>query len=122
MNDIYCRLKPSNIKGAGVGVFAIENIPIGIDPFPGCETKLNNLSKEAYNNLTEDKKRMVRDFCYYSSGNWRVPNNFNQLDISWYVNSSQNPNLEFDNQTGKYKTLKEIKSGEELTYYYEVYE
>ena len=95
---------------------------MGTDPFEGCNTKLRMMSNDEFQLLSEEKKKMVRDFCYYSSGSWRVPENFNTLDISWFVNSSPNPNLEFDTNSGRYITLRDIKIDEELTYEYSVYE
>jgi len=118
---IYCRLKPSRIKNAGVGVFSIAKIPKNTDPFQGCDTKLRIMSSEEFHSLDDERQKMIRDFCYYSSGNWRVPLNFNKIDISWYVNSSENPNLEFDTETGKYNTIRDIDIDEELTYNYEIY-
>jgi SET domain-containing protein len=122
MFKIYTRLKPSKIENAGVGVFSITNIPKEIDPFEGCITKLRNMSNDEFQSLDEEKKKMVKDFCYYSSGNWRVPENFNTIDISWFVNSSENPNLEFNPNNGQYKTLRDIEIDEELTYRYSIYE
>jgi SET domain-containing protein len=122
MKDNYCRLKPSLIEGAGVGVFAIERIPKGINPFPNCDAYLTPMSNSEFDKLSDEKKKMVRDFCYHSSGHWRVPQDFNRLDISWYVNSSPNPNLVFDTTNGQYKTIRDIQVGEELTYDYVVYE
>lgn len=122
MKDNYCRLKPSNIEGAGVGVFAIDKIPVGINPFPNCDSDFKSISNKDFNNLSDEKKKMIRDFCYHTSGNWRVPNDFNRLDVSWYVNSDVNPNLHFDTNSGQYRTLREINIGEELTYDYVVYE
>lgn len=122
MKTSYSRLKPSRIEGAGVGVFSINFIPKGIDPFEGCTTELRTMSNEEFQSLSEEKKKMVRDFCYHSSGNWRVPRNFNTLDISWFVNSSPNPNLEFNTNNGRYVTLRDIEVDEELTYEYLVYE
>jgi SET domain-containing protein len=122
MKTSYSRLKPSRIEGAGVGVFSISFIPKGTDPFDGCTTQLRNMSNEEFQSLSEEKKKMVKDFCYYSSGNWRVPQNFNTLDISWFVNSSVEPNLEFNTNNGRYVTLRDIEIDEELTYEYLVYE
>ena len=122
MKTSFCRLKPSLINGAGVGVFSIDIVPMGTDPFEGCNTKLRMMSNDEFQLLSEEKKKMVRDFCYYSSGSWRVPENFNTLDISWFVNSSISPNLEFDTNSGRYVTLRDIKIDEELTYEYSVYE
>jgi hypothetical protein len=122
MKSNFCRLKPSKIEGAGVGVFAIDKIPMGINPFPGCDSHLKAMSNDEFASLSVEKQKMVRDFCYHSSGNWRVPNDFNKLDVSWYVNSSVTPNLAFDTNTGQYRTLRVIDEGEELTYDYVVYE
>jgi hypothetical protein len=122
MLDNYCRLKPSKIEGAGVGVFAIDKIPKGINPFPNCDSHLRSMSGDEFSRLSPEKQKMVRDFCYHSSGNWRVPLDFNRLDVSWYVNSSVDPNLAFDTNTGQYRTLRDINEGEELTYDYVVYE
>ncbi len=117
-----CRLKPSNIKGAGVGVFAVSKIDKNINPFPGCNTDLIPLSNIDYNNMSDLKQKMIRDFCYISKGYWRVPKDFNKLDVSWYVNSSDSPNLSFSVETGEYTTLREISEGEELTYEYLIYD
>lgn len=72
--------------------------------------------------MTCSEQKMIRDFCYISSGYWRIPKDFNKLDISWYVNSSENPNLRFDIETGKYTTIRDISEGEELTYEYLIYD
>jgi len=32
-NEVYCRIGVSHIRGAGVGVIAIRDIPKGINPF-----------------------------------------------------------------------------------------
>jgi hypothetical protein len=60
MKDTYCRLKPSKIIGAGVGVFSIETIPSGIDPFNGCDTELRIMSSSEFDSLSDEKKKMVR--------------------------------------------------------------
>lgn len=118
---IFARLSPSLIEGAGVGVFAIENIAKGTDPFIGCENDLRLMDMHEYDSLSNEKKKIVLDFCYQNNGFWHVPKNFNKIDISWYVNSSQEPNLSFDPETGKYLALRDISIGEELTYDYILY-
>lgn len=118
---VFARLLPSKIEGAGVGVFAIENIAKGTDPFIGCENDLRLMDMHEYDYLSNEKKKMVLDFCYQNNGFWHVPKNFNKIDISWYVNSSSEPNLSFDPETGKYTTLRDISIGEELTYDYILY-
>jgi uncharacterized protein len=122
MNNVFTRLKPSEIQGAGVGVFSICDIPKGINPFGDSDIKLRIMSMTEFQELSEDKKKIVQDFCYHSRGNWHVPIDFNKLDIGWYVNSSTEPNLSFDTQTGNYISLRDIKKGEELTYNYIIYE
>jgi hypothetical protein len=58
---IYVKLKPSRIQG--VGVFAIKDIPIGINPFeiwngesntyPITELELRSLTDELYNHIKD---------------------------------------------------------------------
>ena len=41
LKNTYCRLKPSNIEG--VGVFAIRDIPQGVNPLPESNEWLSNI-------------------------------------------------------------------------------
>jgi len=117
-NDVYCRIMPSKIHG--VGVFAIKDIPKGIDPFKTTNNiKYNSIElyDQDIKDLDINVKKMLDDFfgkeCTY------VPlNGLNSLDISFYMNSTENPNIDtIDDEKSEYfvfRTNRDIKKGEEL--------
>jgi len=56
-NDIYCRIKPS--KKHGVGVFAIRDIPKGINPFkitgiPCLKSRVLNVKDSELKNIDSE--------------------------------------------------------------------
>lgn len=112
-NNIYCRIKPSPIHG--VGVFAIRDIPKGIDPFIGApEEEYVGFTPEEIEGLDLAVIRMVKDFCFFKDGQyWCSPHGFNNLDIVYFINHSDDPNLETVGE--HFFTNRVIKKGEELT-------
>lgn len=129
-NDTYCRLKAS--KTHGVGVFAIKDIPIGVDPF-----KLSNNAHIKYDiidvNETELKglnpnvKSMLKDFMGHNDGKYSVPKlGLNTLDITFYLNHSNKNNLAIKEHKNcdylTFETKRKIKNGEELTINYSDYD
>jgi SET domain-containing protein len=127
LKNTCCRLKASKIEG--VGVFAIRNISKGKNPFPGIKnskwhkfemSELKKLDKEVLK-LTDDFFVIEKDKTVY------IPETgLNGIDISFFVNNSKNPNLKIvedgKNEALNFKTIKEIKKGEELTVSYATYD
>ena len=83
---------------------------------------LQNLIKSFFAPLTEDDGIEIREangdlvFGINATGT-------NTLDISWYLNHSDNPNISFhestvDNGFSSYRTTREVLQGEELTVNY----
>jgi SET domain-containing protein len=123
-NDIYCRLKRSPIHG--IGVFAIRNIPKGIEPFKGCKVKRwYGFMESELKDLNPSVKKMVHDFFDVQEGKIWIPDfGLNGIDILFFPNHSKKPNLkamEFKNKF-TFITIKEIKAGEELTVDYSTYD
>jgi len=122
LKDTYCRLKPSEING--VGVFAIRNIPKNKDPFPGIldqgwrEIKVSDLK-----NLDKEILKMIDDFFVIEKDNTvLIPElGLNGMDISFFVNHSERPNLKMM-EDGSFLTLRKIKKGEELMVCYGTYD
>lgn len=118
----YCRLKPSSVNG--VGVFAIKDIPAGVNPFT-VNTPRNylkyvvvELDDADVSKLPPGVRKMLKDFCKYNN-TYDVPFlGFNAIDISFYLNHSNKPNLQIiDDPRSEYlafKTVRKIKQGEEL--------
>lgn len=121
LKNTYCRIKPSKI--GGVGVFAIRNIPKGTDPFLYSQkVKWIKLKKADIEKLDISIQRLVQDFYVYDKGYYYVSyNGLNSNDISFFVNHSKKPNLETDDGSF-FKTMRVIKTGEELLADYNTYE
>lgn len=129
-NDIYCRLGVSKI--AGIGVFAIKTIPKGVNPFKILakdNDKIIELNDDDIKNLNKNVKKIVNDFFGqgYKIKKYDVlasgPNNIN---ISYYLNHSNEPNLDIVEIEGSnylgFVANQIIKEGEELTIDYSKYE
>ena len=119
-NDIFCRIKPSKLSG--VGVFAIKDIPINTNPFKTTQKCFNNevidISEADLKNLNKEVLKMLNDFYHKIDGKYTLPKNgLNSNDISYYMNSSKNPNISLKNNGCNmisFYSNRNIKKGEEL--------
>lgn len=122
LKDTYCRLRPSRISG--IGVFAIRDIPKGINPFRGPKPpKWIKFNMGELKGLGESVTDMIRDFYVVEkSGTVFVPNiALNGMDISFFVNNSKTPNLITPDDGLTFITKRNIGKGEELTVEYVSY-
>ena len=120
---VYARLMPSPI--AGVGIFAIRDIPAGINPFG--EYKMG-FAKFRVSEIREDPqipdavKKYVEDMCATSGGYIYLPSSgINNIHLDFFFNHSKNPNMRVDENELNFITLRRIKTGEELTVDYDTY-
>jgi SET domain-containing protein len=128
-NDVYCRIGISKIKGAGVGVIAIKNIPKHTSPFKNLskeKDKIIDLNENDIKNLNSEVKKIIKDF--FGTGNKYdvLAAGPNYINISYYLNHSATPNLDIvESKESEYLTFitnRNIKAGEELTIDYSKYE
>lgn len=122
LKNTYCRIKPSKIEG--VGVFAIRDIPKGKDPFcMVAKHAWRKIKTSELNGLDEEIKKMVSDFFSVDKKEFfYIPEcGLNGIDVSFFLNTSKNPNIETKNGIN-FKTVKKIKKGEELTVSYASYD
>ena len=119
-NDVYCRIKPSKLSG--VGVFAIKDIPINTNPFKTTQKCFNNeiaeISEKDLKGVNVEVIKMLDDFYHKIDGKYTLPKNgLNSNDISYYMNSSKNPNISFKNggcNMISFYSIRAINKGEEL--------
>ncbi|MBI2617435.1 SET domain-containing protein-lysine N-methyltransferase [Candidatus Gottesmanbacteria bacterium] len=120
-NDVYCRMKPSPIHG--VGVFAIRTIPKGINIFKGSQESFYDFTKKELQKISKPVQKLIYDFCCIEKGKVFIPKaGLNSIDISFFVNHSNKPNVRFDEEQGSFITLRKISSNEELVVDYSDFE
>jgi len=129
-SQTYCRLRPDSF--GGVGVFAIRDIPVGVNPFiygnGVCPIKTMNIPDKVVKTFDPEIQRMINDFYSFDSesGTWGISKmGLNGNDISFYLNTSQTPNVRIVN-TKKcdmytFKTIRPIRKDEELFINYDNY-
>ena len=120
-DNVCCRLRPSPIHG--VGVFAIRDIPTGMNLFcdDDDETFIVTLHKKEIENLEPEIKRLYNDFCVITGDEYECPKSFNQMTVAWYINESKdNPNVKCDDGLN-FIAVRDIASGEEILVDYSTY-
>lgn len=119
----YCRLRPSRL--AGVGIFAIRDIPPDTNPFPGVRRqRWYKLSPSQLRSLDPAIMEMVSDFYGAAADKtFAVPDcALNSMDISFFLNTSKLPNVKAINGGANFRTHRKIKKDEELTVSYASYD
>lgn len=123
LKKTYCRIKRSKIEG--VGIVAIRNIPKNTNPFYGVRKhSWQKIGLKDIKNLDKNIKKMIGDFFGTDEkGEFSVPEcGLNGMDISFFLNTSKNPNIKTTDDGENFKTLRKIKKGEELTVSYADYD
>jgi SET domain-containing protein len=127
LKNTYCRLRPSKIEG--VGVFAIRDIPKGKNPFLGIKNqRWHKFDLKELKKMDKGVLEMVDAFFVIEKDNtvYIPEGGFNRMDISYFVNNSESPNLKIV-ENGKdsalnFKAVRNIEKGEELTVSYATYD
>lgn len=121
-NDIYVRIKRSPIHG--VGLFAIRDIPKGIDPFETLidEPDITFSKKELKAELPKEVYEIVTAYCAEENGKVFIPvYGFNPIDILYLINHSEDPNIATTYDGSTFTAVRDIKKGEELFSDFSVY-
>ena len=109
---MHARIGPSRIHG--VGVLAIRDIPAGTRLFRGEDERVVWVSRAVVSRMPRHLRQLYEDFGMLWCDRLGVPRTFNMLSVGWYLNHSDHPNVEADDD-GRFHTLRRIKAGEELT-------
>lgn len=118
----FVRLRPSKY---GIGVFAIRDIPEGTDPFVACKDikRFIGIKPEELKDLPQRVLKLVKDFCPFESGKFWFPDyGLMQIDVSYYLNHSKNPNTVASAKGEYFIASRDIKEDEELTVDYDTYD
>jgi len=123
LQETYCSFGISKVHG--IGVFAIRDIPIGVDPFPTIKPeKIIKLTDEDLEILPKEIICKIKDIFVRCDKMYHIYDlGLNCMGVKFHVNHSKNPNIGIKKGiiTKSYVpfiTLKNIKKGEELFWDY----
>lgn len=128
LNHVFVKLKPSRVQG--IGVFALRDIPEGIEVFKKWEGKTGNypIAEELLKQLPKELYTHIKDIFLYAPDFPSDTNTYVTLtnNCHWiyttpyyFVNSDTN-NYNVDKDT--FKSTRKIKAGEEILSNYRRYE
>ncbi|MDD3284895.1 MAG: SET domain-containing protein [Patescibacteria group bacterium] len=123
LKNTYCRLRYSKIHG--VGVYAVRDIPKNTNPFQSVKKeKWYKFKMEELKKLDKEVLKMIDDFFVIEKDNTvSIPEyGLNGMDIQFFPNNSDKPNLYTKDDSETFLTLRKIKKGEELTVSYATYD
>ena len=122
LENTFCRLQKSDLHG--VGVFAIRDIKVDTEIFQGIMSQRRCIFDfKDLNFLDDTVKEMIKDFCIVDEqGKVQISEGgLTGMDMSYYLNESDNPNLITIDGGTTFITNRDIKKGEELTCCYAKY-
>ena len=122
-DGVYARIKPvipGDSPERGVGLFAIRDIPKGTLVFAPDDDPTVIVQRKDVEWLPEELQCLYQDFCVLDGDRYTCPMSFNKLTPSWYANNSEIPNIAPDKNL-RFRAIRDIVSGEELTSRYEDY-
>lgn len=116
--DCYTRLKPSRVCN-GVGVFSIKPIPKNTILFDDVNADTIFFSWDAVKDVDETTNNYLKSICNVRDDGFFLSRTINNINVSYYVNHSETPNVMNDRNLDKFITLCDINSDEEILCRYE---
>ncbi len=122
--EVYVRIRQS--PQHGVGIFAIRDIPVGVDPFQSKRLGLSfvwcSVEKlRADPQIPAEVAQYVLDMCIRKDGMVRLPScGMNGIMPRYYLNHGDEPNVRIGDD-GDFETIRAISAGEELVSNYFAY-
>jgi SET domain-containing protein len=116
--NAFTRLAPSGI--AGIGVFAIRDIPQGTNVFPNDALGIRWIDRAIIDNVDEAIAQLYAEFAIRRGDQYGCPANFNSMTVGWYLNEPSFGNCENVIVDSDYFffAARDIGRGEELTVCY----
>ena len=114
-------IKPSLIEGAGVGVFALIDIPADTVVFSPL-APVQHFKYEDLNDLSEIQMSYLIKLAHVDSTGITIDRGVDDFHAAYFINHSRDPNVLYCQSTYSWHTIRDIPAGQELTAYYFVHE
>lgn len=116
--ESYVRLKPSFVCD-GVGVFALRPIKKGTVLFADVVPDREFCSWDVLDGVDPSVILYLKSICNSDEKGLYLSQTINNINLAYYVNHSNFPNVEHDRVNDKFCAIKDIPQGEELLCRYE---
>ncbi len=113
INDCYIQLKPSGVCD-GVGVFALRTIPKNTILFTDVEPDSNLIPWERLKHADQKVLNYLNSICNTSEKGVYLNRSINNINVTYYVNHSTEPNIVHNLSLDTYTTITDIQPGQEL--------
>lgn len=116
-DDTYVALRPSGV--AGVGVFAIRDIPKGcrtiFSPPSDRDDDYLAVPRAEIEALPAHARHMVETYCLFDDERYFVPKDgFKKMDLVSFLNHSETPNVQSIDDGAYFEALVDIPADAEL--------
>jgi hypothetical protein len=112
-NESYVRLKPSKVCD-GVGVFALRPIPKGIILFADVIPDKDFVRWDQLDDVDTIVTGYLSSMCRTTSEGLYLSQTINNINLSYFVNHSDKPNVVYDNTLDRYVTLVDVEEDQEI--------
>lgn len=106
-------LKPSKVCN-GIGVFALTDIKANTILFDDIEPDKTFITWEKIGDIAPEVKAYLKRMCISNDEGLFLSRTASAINISYYVNHSDNYNVHHDLTIDRYMTTKDIKAGDEI--------
>lgn len=111
--DCNVNLRPSKVCD-GVGVFALVNIPKHKTLFSDLKPDELRIGWDEVNNLPDQITDYLSRICISDKDGFKLSRTVSEINISYFVNHSDDPNVMYDQTYDRYITIRDISEGEEI--------
>jgi hypothetical protein len=106
-------LKPSKVCN-GVGVFALTDIEANTILFDDIEPDSTFITWDEIGDIDPEVKAYLKRMCNSNDEVLFLSRTVSAINVSYYVNHSDNYNVHHDLNLDRYVTTKDIKAGDEI--------
>jgi len=118
-NESFVRLKPSKVCD-GVGVFALRPIPKGTVLFVDTIPDRDFVRWDQLKDVDSTVIGYLSSMCRTSSEGLYLSQTINNINLSYYINHSDLPNVVYSNSLGRFITVENIQEDEEVLCTYRI--
>jgi SET domain-containing protein len=113
LKNCNVRLKPSTICD-GVGVFCIKPIKMGEVLFTDVKPDTIYIKFTELVGIDDTILNYLKSMCNSDNDGIYLSRTINNINITYFINHSNNPNVEHDLTMDVYKAIRDINVGEEI--------